>query len=124
MKNGYIELMDLEFEYKLWKRRLDLFLQEIELLLNQNKILPENDKRKSLNSVEIIALEEHISEVNKLKSRIKVKEQELTFYNKDFPITEDHDFFKDHIELRLDNSRILQIHLDRVKDVIRIIGTS
>lgn len=122
MKNGSIHLMDLEFEYKLWKKRLNVFLNEIKILVDRNLHLPADKSKKGLNSIELLALEEHKEILTKLKSRIEVKEQELTFYNKDFPITEEHNFFKEHIELRSMNDKLLQIHIDRVSDIIKAIG--
>ncbi len=122
MKNGVIQLIDLEFEYKIWKKRLDLFSSEVDLIMNRNTNLPEDEKYKSLNAVELLALEEHKEALVKLKSRIKTKEQELTFYNKDFPITETHDYFLDHLELRRKNEKLLQLHLERVSDIVVAIG--
>ncbi|MGQ1787572.1 MULTISPECIES: hypothetical protein [unclassified Saccharicrinis] len=122
MKNGSIQLMDLEFEYKLWKKRLDLFISEVQLTIDRNIHLPSDRQDQALNSVELLALEEHMDILSKLKSRIKVKEQELKFYNKDFPITEEHDFFVEHLELRNKNDKILQIHLDRIRDIVKAIG--
>lgn len=122
MKNGVIQLIDLEFEYKIWKKRLDLFSSEVDLIMNRNTNLPEDEKYKSLNEVELLALEEHKEALVKLKSRIKTKEQELTFYNKDFPITETHDYFLEHLELRRKNEKLLQLHLDRISDIVIAIG--
>lgn len=122
MKNGVIQLIDLEFEYKIWKKRLDLFSSEVDLIMNRNTNLPEDEKYKSLNAVELLALEEHKEALVKLKSRIKTKEQELTFYNKDFPITETHDYFLEHLELRRKNEKLLQLHLDRISDIVIAIG--
>ncbi len=122
MKNGSTQLMDLEFEYKLWKKRLELFINEVDLAINRNIYLPVDKKQYALNSVELLALEEHKDILSKLKSQISVKEQELKFYNKDFPITEEHVFFSEHLELRNDNDRLLQIHLDRISDIVKAIG--
>ena len=33
MKQGNILLVDLEFEYKLWKKRLELFIRELRFFL-------------------------------------------------------------------------------------------
>ncbi|SMO80241.1 hypothetical protein SAMN06265379_10823 [Saccharicrinis carchari] len=122
MKNGVIQLIDLEFEYKIWKKRLDLFSSEVELIVSRNTHLPEDKKHKSLNAVELLALEVHKEALEKLKGRIKTKEQELKFYNKDFPITEVHDFFLEHLELRSKNEKMLQLHLDRISDIVTAIG--
>ena len=122
MKNGTIDLMDIEFEYKIWKKRLELFICEVDILTKRNQILSPERKKKALNSIELLALEEHKDNLEKLKSRIKIKEQELKFYNKDFPITEKHEYFIDHLELRTKNNQVQDIHLDRVTDIIKEIG--
>lgn len=122
MKNGAIQLVDLEFEYKIWKKRLDLFSSEVDLIINRNTNLPADEKYKSLNEVELLAIEEHKEALIKLKSRIEIREQELKFYNKDFPITETHDYFMEHLELRRKNEKLLQLHLDRVSDIVVAIG--
>ncbi len=122
MKNGAIQLVDLEFEYKIWKKRLDLFSSEVDLIMNRNTNLPADEKYKSLNAVELLAIEEHKEALIKLKSRIEIREQELKFYNKDFPITETHDYFMEHLELRRKNEKLLLLHLDRVSDIVVAIG--
>lgn len=122
MKNGVIQLIDLEFEYKIWKKRLDLFSSEVDLIMNRNTNLPADEKYKSLNAVELLALEEHKEALLKLKSSISTKEEELKFYNKDFPITETHDYFLEHLELRRKNEKLLQLHLERVSDIVVAIG--
>ncbi len=122
MKNGTIQLMDIEFEHKLWKKRLDLFISEVKLVMEHNQHLIPKKNIDGLNSVELLALEEHKDNLKKLKSRIDVKEQELKYYNKDFPITEEHEYFIDHLELRKKNDQMLMIHLDRVSDIIKEIG--
>ncbi len=122
MKNGSIHLVDLEFEYKIWKKRLNAFLAEVDILLDRNIHLTPEKKRNALNSIELIALEEHKDSLEKLKNKIEIKEQELTFYNKDFPITEEHEYFLEHLEMRKLNDRTLQIHIDRVNDIVHAIG--
>ncbi len=122
MKNGVIQLVDLEFEYKIWKKRLDLFSSEVDLIVNRNTNLPADEKHKSLNAVELLAIEEHKEALLKLKSQIETKEQELKFYNKDFPITEMHDYFLEHLELRRKNEKLLRLHLELISDIIVAIG--
>ncbi len=122
MKTGSIELVDLEFEYKLWKGRLNVYINELDLLLKRNSLLREQKQANMLNSVELTTLEEHREELGTLLNQIEVKEQELTFYNKDFPITKDHEYYKEHINLRINTSRLFIIHYDRVNDIIRSLG--
>jgi hypothetical protein len=86
MKNGDVNLIDLDYEYKLWKNRLESYIREIELIKDRNREVGELKPGKELNSVEMMVLEDHESELNQLLNRIKVQEQEMQFYNKDFPI--------------------------------------
>ncbi len=122
MKNGNILLLDLEFEHKLWKRRLELFISEVDLFIRYNQLLPKERGWKTLNSIQLLALEEHKENLNKLINTIETKEEELKFYNKDFPITEDHEYFQEHIELRQENEQIMNIHLDRAHNILNKIG--
>ncbi len=114
--------MDIELEHKLWRKRLEIFINEVDLMISQNQKLPEERKKDALNSIELLALEEHKDNLISLISRIDIKEQELKYYNKDFPITIDHEYYKDHLELRKKNHQLLDIHLDRIRDIIKEIG--
>lgn len=114
MKQGNIYLVDLEFEYKFWKKRIDLFIRELRLLSERNDELRLLNGRKELEASKIDVLMGHRKELEMLLNRIKVKEQELQYYNKDFPITDTHQYYVDHIELRGDMHRVLNDHLQIV----------
>lgn len=122
MKNGNINMVDLDFEYKLWKNRLALFIKEIEILKNRNEEVKAETYFSELNTVELMVLDEHIDQLKKLLNRIKVQENEFKFYNKDFPITKEHQYFKEHDDLRNHMGDISKIHLDRVNDLINALG--
>ena len=122
MKNGNINMVDLDFEYKLWKNRLSLFIKEIEILKNRNEEVKAETYFTELNEVELMVLDEHIDQLKKLQNRIKVQENELQYYNKDFPITTDHQYFIDHDQLRKKMESISKIHLDRVTDLVNALG--
>jgi len=122
MKNGNINMVDLDFEYKLWKNRLSLFIKEIDILKNRNEEVKAETYFTELNEVELMVLDEHIDQLIKLQNRIKVQENEFKFYNKDFPVTTDHQYFKDHDQLRKKMDSISKIHLDRVTDLVKALG--
>ncbi len=122
MKNGNILLLDLEFEHKLWKGRLELFIYEVDLFIKYNQLLPKERGGSTLNSIQLLALEEHKENLNRLINKIETKEEELKFYNKDFPITDSHEYFREHIELRQENEQIMNIHLDRAQNILNKIG--
>ena len=122
MKNGKINLVDLDFEYKIWKNRLTLFVQEIDILKNRNEEVKTEEYIDELNMVELMVLDEHIDQLKKLINRIKVQENEMQYYNKDFPITNDHKYFKEHELLRKQMNSISKVHLTRVADLTNALG--
>jgi hypothetical protein len=122
MKNGNIFLVDLEFEYKIWKNRLNGYLSEIEIIKSRNVELVSTKRGKELNTVELMVLEEHASQLNQLLNLIKVQEQEMQYYNKDFPITGAHDYIVDHKKIRSRMERLCTIHLEKVEDLIQALG--
>jgi hypothetical protein len=69
-----------------------------------------------------MVLEEHSDQLLQLLNRIKVQEQELQFYNKDFPITRDHQYFLVHEVLRKKMESLSKIHLDRMADLVDAMG--
>lgn len=122
MKGGNINLMDLDFEYKIWKNRLKLFINEIDILKNRNEEVKDEEFISELNTVELMVLDEHTDQLNKLFNRIKVQENELQFYNKDFPITPAHQYYLDHEVLRGKMQDISNVHFYRVADLIKALG--
>lgn len=97
MKKGNVFLLDLEFEYRLWKKRLELFMRELRIFCDRNDEVRLMKGRKELEALKIDAIMVHRKALETLLNRIKVQEQELQYYNKDFPITEMHQYFVDHI---------------------------
>jgi len=122
MKNGNINLIDLDFEYKLWKERLALFIREVETLRQRNEELRTEPQHAMLNSVELMVLDDHQDLLEKLHKRIVTQEQELQYYNKDFPITPSHQYYKEHISLQRRMQEMTQTHLDKVADVVKELG--
>ena len=122
MKNGDVGLKDLDYEYKLWKNRLDGYIREIGIINDRNREVAETKPGKELNSVEMMVLEEHESQLGQLLNRIKVQEQEMQFYNKDFPVTHEHEFIVEHQKIRGKMERLCAIHVERVEDLINALG--
>lgn len=122
MKSGNVGIMDLDYEYKLWKNRLDCYIREIGIIKDRNREVVDTKPGKELNSVEMMVLEEHESQLNQLLNRIKVQEQEMQFYNKDFPITHEHEYVLEHQKIRGKMDRLCNIHLERVDDLINALG--
>jgi len=122
MKKGDVGLKDLDYEYKLWKNRLDGYIREVEIIKDRNKEVADTKPGKELNSVEMMVLEEHESQLSQLLNRIKVQDQEMQFYNKDFPVTHAHEFIIEHQKIRGKMERLCTIHVERVEDLINALG--
>lgn len=122
MKEGSIFLTDLEFEYRLWKNRLSYYLKELALLKARNEELLQRDEARAMNTVELMVLEDHESELQQLEKRIKVQEEEMQYYNKDFPITPTHEYMGAHLILRDKINRICALHRDKADDLLRALG--
>lgn len=122
MKKGDVNLKDLDYEYKLWKNRLDCYIREIRLINERNREVARNKPGHELNDVEMIVLEEHESQLSQLLNRIKVQEQEMQFYNKDFPVTHEHEYVTEHQKIREKINRLCSIHTERVDDLINELG--
>lgn len=122
MKNGDVNLMDLDYEYKLWKNRLDCYVREIRLIKERNREVTNSRPGKELNDVEMMVLEEHESQLNQLLNRIKVQEQEMQYYNKDFPVTHGHEYVVEHQKIRDKMGRLCSIHTEKVDDLINELG--
>ncbi len=122
MKGGSINMVDLDFEYKIWKNRLVLFENEIEILKNRNDEIKTLPGFAPLNSVELMVLDEHLDQLQNLLNLINGQENEFKFYNKDFPITREHQYFTEHEKLRKKMESISKVHLNRVEDLITALG--
>jgi hypothetical protein len=122
MKDGIINMVDLDFEYKLWKNRLAFFLKEIEILRHRNETVRSEPAIDALNPVELMVLDDHEDQLTKLFNRIKVQEQEMQFYNKDFPITSQHQYYLEHVTLRKKMESISKVHFDKVVDLVKELG--
>lgn len=100
MIKGDILLVDLVFEFKIWKRRLEHYVFVFQLLSERNEELRVLKERRELlpDQLDLLMAVRRKNEL--LLNRIKVQEQELRFYNKDFPITQSHQYYGEHLQLR------------------------
>ncbi len=122
MRNGHINLVDLDFEYKCWKTRLELFVKEVEVLQSRNEEVKSEPELEELNEIELMVLEQHKEDLERLHRRLVTQEEQLEFYCTDFPIMRTHNFFDEHITLRRKMDNLSQIHLEKMKDMIAALG--
>ena len=122
MKRGYINLLDLDFEYKIWKLRIELFKKEISIIKERNEEVKHEETIKELPSDELDRIEKHLDELTYLFNRIKVQEQELRFYNKDFPITPEHQYYKDHVSIKDSAEELSKKHIEYMTYLMNILS--
>ncbi|WP_462317945.1 hypothetical protein [Marinilabilia sp.] len=119
MKEGKIHLVDLDFEYKMWKNHVDWFLRDLRIIRDRNKEIAGGLGHTELNTVEEMIIDEYEQQLKKMQGRIKTQEQELQYYNKDFPVTPDHQYVKEHIELRSKMEKMSNEVIAKISDLIK-----
>lgn len=120
MKQGDIHLIDLDFEYKIWKNHIEWFLRDLKIIRDRNyEIKEEHQKKELLNAVEEMILDEWEDYLKKMLGRIKTREEELQYYHKDFPIGSGHQYFKDHLDLRKQMEKLSENAIAKISDLIR-----
>lgn len=122
MRRGNIYLVDLDFEYKCWKTRLQLFVKEIAIIKSRNEEVKYEPNIEELNEIELMALDQHKEDLENLHRRLIMQEEQLEFYSNDFPITSKHTLFDEHITLRNKMNHLSQIHLEKIMDMISALG--
>jgi len=122
MKSGYINLLDLDFEYKIWKLRIELFRKEISIIKARNEEVKHEDAIQELPLEERDRMEKHLEELTHLYNRIKVQEQELHFYNKDFPITPEHQYYKDHVLIKRSAEKLSKKHIEYIAYLMGVLS--
>ncbi len=119
MKSGYINLVDLDFEYKIWKLRLMHFINEMSVVKDRNEEVKGENSIDELTPNVLEQIEKHSEELELTLNRIKVQEQELHFYNKDFPITDKHQFYADHELIRGRVEEVSKKHNDFLGQLVK-----
>jgi hypothetical protein len=93
-----ISIPELDFEYKLWKNRLDYF--ENELHVYRARLLSVKLDAGSIAGQYIKPLKELIINIHTLKKEIQLHEEEMAHFKKDYPIDHQHDHYRDFVDIR------------------------
>ena len=119
MKEGDIHLIDLDFEYKIWKNHIEWFLRDLKTIRDRNsEVSGESGKKGRLNTVEEMILDEWEDQLKKMMGLIKNREEELQYYNKDFPVASGHQYFKEHLEIRMKMEKLSSDVIAKLTDLI------
>ena len=106
MKDGNIEILDLDFEYKLWKNKLQFYNKEIELMKRRVEILEKEQSGFLFNNKNHKLLEDQLSKIELAKNKIKTMEFEMGYYAVDYPISNKHSHYIAHEKIRLEIEKI------------------
>ena len=109
MKDGNIEILDLDFEYKLWKNKLQFYHKEIDLMKRRVEVLEKEQAGFSLNNKNHELLESQLNKIELAKNKIKTMEYEMGYYAVDYPISSKHSHYIEHEKIRLEIGKINKI---------------
>ncbi|MBN1116006.1 MAG: hypothetical protein JXA77_02290 [Bacteroidales bacterium] len=108
MKTGYIQILDLDFEYKLWKNRLYFYRSEVEILEGRIHVLSKEISGYEPNTEHIKLMKNQHEKALQLLNNIETLEQEMALYAKDYPIDEKHVHFLAHLKVRNEMEKITE----------------
>ena len=106
MKDGNIEILDLDFEYKLWKNMLEFYLKEIELMKRRVEVLEKEQVGFSFQNKNHDLIEKQLFEIELTKNKIKTMEYEMGYYAVDYPISSKHSHYIEHEKIRFEIKKI------------------
>ncbi|MFC2103958.1 hypothetical protein ACFLS4_01235 [Bacteroidota bacterium] len=109
MKEGNIEILDLDFEYKLWKNKLEFNRKEIKLMKRRVEVLEKEHSGFSFDKKNNEILENQLNEIELAKNKINTMEYEMGYYAVDYPISSKHSHYIEHEKIRLEIEKINDI---------------
>ncbi len=102
-ETDHVYMKDLHFEHKLWLNELKFYKDELEIFEHRlDELVKRNTTKKILARLEQFQNKFIYQKdvIHELKHKVKTHEKQLTKFAKDHPIASDHQYFKDHTELR------------------------
>lgn len=98
MKKELISIPDLDFEYKLWKNRINFYSAEIILFkarLSSLKIEHSQEVEEEINLLRNLN-----NDVDSILNAIKIQEEEISCFSEDYPINKSHSHYLNHKTLQ------------------------
>ena len=117
MKDGNIEILDLDFEYKLWKNKLQFYQIELELMISRVEVLK---KEHSVFKFEIKHFKNIVKQkenIELVRNKIITMEFEMAHYAVDYPISDKHSHYIEHEKIRLEIEKINSNQRDILKNI-------
>jgi len=114
MKAGSIQILDLDFEFKLWKNKLYFYQAEIEILNGRIQVLlrehPENEIRNDFKEI----LKKQQDLIKAVLTKIEILEQEMALFAEDYPVNEKHMHVRAHEGIREEMEHVAknEVHIN------------
>jgi hypothetical protein len=102
MKAGTIHILDIDFEFKLWKNRLYHFQSELDIIQGRIFVLVREHPGFLLSKNKQKLLDDQSELVKVMLNNIENMEQEMALYAEDYPIHEKHSHYILHENIRKD----------------------
>lgn len=106
MKQGFIEILDLDFEYKLWKNDIRYYSEQIRIIEDRLIVLSREHSGWKLDEKSELIVENQKQSIQKINKAILTHEQEIAFYAVDYPITKKHTHYAVHENIRKELKKI------------------
>lgn len=106
MKAGNIQILDIDFEYKLWKNRLAYYADEIMLFQDRANVVAREHPEWQWDEKHNQLLKVQMERIINIQNKIRTQEQEMAFYAEDYPVTSDHSHYRLHDNLRNEMEKI------------------
>lgn len=117
MKDGNIEILDLDFEYKLWKNKLQFYKKELELIINRVGVLEKEHAGFSFDTKHHETLKNQQEKIELARNKIKTIEFEMGYYAVDYPISNKHSHYAEHEKIRQEIMKIIDIQQSILRNI-------
>lgn len=118
MPDKHIYITDLDFDYKLWKNKLQFYQNEMAIYDHRLDELRANPQYKILET-EISSFQHSLHHIQheavKINNAIHHSEEEISCFIKDYPISREHEHYREHDQIRREVNS-LEVHIKALKD--------
>ena len=121
MKTGNIEILDLDFEYKLWKNKIIFYRSEVDLLYDRLHVLSREQPEWNLEENSKILLEIQLKSIRTIDKQIRTQEQEMAFYAEDYPVNTKHIHYVTHENIRREMDKINYRHSEIMSEIYPVL---
>ena len=117
MKDGNIEILDLDFEYKLWKNQLQFYQNELELMISRVEVLKKEHSTFKFELSYFKTIVKQKENIELVRNKIITMEFEMAHYAVDYPISSKHSHYIEHEKIRLEIEQINSAQQEILKNM-------